>query len=174
MGPQQYSLVFGINAIGIVSLGQLSARLVGRFGPTRLLVAGLTVGFVGGLGLVAAVGANAPLWLVLSALFVIVASMGLVMPNATALALADYGRAAGSASAMLGLGQFVVGGIAAPLSGALPLSPPIAMAAMMATFSGLAGLSFVLGGRLRRSAVNTARDERLVGAGGVGEPGRPA
>ncbi len=52
------------------------------------------------------------------ALFVMVASIGLILPNATALALAAHGDLAGSASGMLGLAQFAIGAAAAPLVGA--------------------------------------------------------
>jgi DHA1 family bicyclomycin/chloramphenicol resistance-like MFS transporter len=83
---------------------------------------------LGGLGLLAAVVFDAGLAGVLPSLFVIVATMGLVLPNSTALALHDYPRAAGSASALFGLAQFALGGAVAPLAGvaggdtALPLA----------------------------------------------------
>ena len=53
-----------------------------------------------------------PLWLVLFA-------VGLVLPNAPALALARHGEAAGTAAALLGAIQFGVGAIVSPLVGVL-------------------------------------------------------
>ena len=47
--------------------------------------------------------------------FMVVSSYGLVAPNAAALALADQPHQAGSASALLGASQFLVGAAAAPL-----------------------------------------------------------
>jgi MFS transporter, DHA1 family, multidrug resistance protein len=94
----------------------------------------------GGLGLVA----------VLPALFLVVASIGLVMPNATALALARHARVAGSGSALLGLAQFIIGGAVAPLVGiggsgtALPMA--IAIAAL-GTAALVACLTLVLPAR---------------------------
>jgi MFS transporter, DHA1 family, multidrug resistance protein len=57
-------------------------------------------------------------------LFVVIASVGLVFPNATTLALANRPEVAGSASAMLGVLQFVLGAAAAPLVGAVGLGRP--------------------------------------------------
>jgi DHA1 family bicyclomycin/chloramphenicol resistance-like MFS transporter len=72
-----------------------------------------------------AVVAHLPLFGLLVPLFVMVASIGLVFPNSTALALAEHPDTAGSASALLGLLQFLIGGLVAPLVGiggsALPM-----------------------------------------------------
>ena len=69
---------------------------------------------------------------VLPALFVVVASIGLVMPNATALALADQGDTAGAASAVIGLLQFAVAGVVAPIVGLGGAGSAVPMAAAMA------------------------------------------
>jgi DHA1 family bicyclomycin/chloramphenicol resistance-like MFS transporter len=83
----------------------------------------------------------------LPSLFVMVSSIGLVLPNAAALALADHPRTAGSASALLGLAQFAIGAAAVPLAGvagshtALPMAIVVAVlpAAGLACLFGLAG-----------------------------------
>ncbi len=54
---------------------------------------------------------------VLAALFLVVASIGFVFPSATAIALEGDPSTAGSASAFLGLTQFAIGAISAPLVG---------------------------------------------------------
>ena len=53
----------------------------------------------------------------LISLFVILCSIGFVFPNATAVALAEQEGALGSASALLGVGQFGTGAVVAPLVG---------------------------------------------------------
>jgi hypothetical protein len=68
----------------------------------------------------------------LPALFVVVASFGLVLPNATALALADHSDAAGSASALRGVVQFVCGASAAPLVGIAGTGTAVPMAVVIA------------------------------------------
>jgi DHA1 family bicyclomycin/chloramphenicol resistance-like MFS transporter len=56
---------------------------------------------------------------VLASLWLLLASAGLVMPNAPALAMTGYGESAGTAAALLGSVQFGVGALAAPLVGVL-------------------------------------------------------
>lgn len=50
-------------------------------------------------------------------MFLVLSSNGFVAPNAIALALNDFPQTAGSASALLGVLQFSVGAVAAPLVG---------------------------------------------------------
>ena len=81
----------------------------------------------------------APVGLVIAGLFLVVAPVGLVTPNATALALADHPAIAGSASALLGVAQFLIGAVAAPLVGvagthsAVPMAITIAAMTVAAT-----------------------------------------
>ncbi|MEU5883580.1 multidrug effflux MFS transporter [Spirillospora sp. NPDC047279] len=135
MSPQAFSAVFGVNALGIVLAGQVNCRLVGRVPLGRLLAAGLAVVAAGAVVLLIAVVAGAGLAVILPALFLVVAAQGLVLPNSTALALTGRPpRIAGSASALLGLGQFAIGGAAAPLAGgtAVPMAVTIAVCALAA------------------------------------------
>ncbi len=117
LSPQAYSVVFGVNGVGIVLAGQLNGRLVGRVPERVLLLSGLLLGVVGGASVLASAFFRAPLVLLLVSLFLLVSSIGLVMPNASSLALADHARSAGAASALLGVLQFVVGAAATPLAG---------------------------------------------------------
>ena len=117
VSPQLFSIIFGINALGIMAAGQVNGQLVGRISPQRLLAIGLTATASGGIALLAVIIGGIGLVGILPALFVVVSSIGIVMPNATTLALANYPRRAGSASALLGVLQFIVGAAAAPLVG---------------------------------------------------------
>ncbi|MGD0376032.1 MAG: multidrug effflux MFS transporter [Streptosporangiaceae bacterium] len=117
ISPQLFSLIFAINGAGIICAGLLSRRLVGRRSPRELLTVGLTGSATGGILLLAAAVLAIGLPLILPALFVMVASVGFILPNATALALSRYGGQAGSASAVIGLAQFAIGAAAAPLVG---------------------------------------------------------
>ncbi len=79
---------------------------------------------------------------ILPCLFVTVAVIGLVVPNATALAMTDYPHAAGSASALLGAVQFLLGAATAPLVGVAGRETALPMALMIALF-GAAALAAV-------------------------------
>jgi MFS transporter, DHA1 family, multidrug resistance protein len=151
VSPQLYSVLFAMNGLGLIAASQVNARLVGRFGPSRLLRAGLlgiaassgtllVVALIGGLG----VGA------VLVPMFAVVSSLPFVLPNSMALALADHAAVAGTASALLGASQFLMGAVVAPLVGAGGTGSAVPMAALMTLFA-LAALA------TRHVAANTRR-----------------
>ncbi len=117
ISPQLFSLIFAINGAGIIAVGQVSRALIGRVPLRVLLLTGLTGSAVGGLVVLDAALAGLGLPVILPALFLVVASTGLVLPSAMALALDRHGRDAGSASGLLGLAQFGVGAAAAPIVG---------------------------------------------------------
>jgi DHA1 family bicyclomycin/chloramphenicol resistance-like MFS transporter len=143
LSPSTFSVIFATNAAGLISAAQLSARLVARTGPRPLLLVGLGMAAVSGIWLLVVALTDAPLPLLLVGLFAMLASTGFVGPNATALALQEHGAQAGTASALIGLGQFVTGALAAPLTGivggagAMPLAVVVAAFAVMAAAASL-------------------------------------
>lgn len=138
LSPSAFSIVFGINALGIVTAGMLSSRMVSRVGPRRLLALGLVECCGGAAVLLLAVTFRLGVVAVCVALFAVVSSVGLVMPNATALALADHPDTAGSASALLGLLQFAIGAVAAPLVGVAGATNAYPMAIVIAVLAAAA------------------------------------
>ena len=117
LSAQQFSFAFGSNALGIMVLGQVGARLAHRWPPHRVMALGLVVNLVGAAGLAVTVLVGLGLPFLLASLFVMVSALGLVFPTSTALALADHPDRAGAASSLLGLGQYVLGAVVAPLVG---------------------------------------------------------
>jgi len=127
--PQLFSMVFATNALGLVALGQVNGRMVGRIRLRVLFRTGLITNCLASLALVVGVVAGlrgmAP---VLVPFFFVVASQGLIMPNGMALVMQSHPEAAGTASALVGFTQFLLGAIVAPLVGvggsqtALPLA----------------------------------------------------
>ena len=138
LSPTAFGAVFALNAAGLIGASQLSARLVRTTGPRPLFLTGLGAGAAAGLGLLLVALVDAPLpWLV-AGLFASLTSVGLVAPNAVALALEAHGAQAGTASALLGLGQFVVGAAAAPLTGLIGAPGALPLAVVVAGFAGAA------------------------------------
>jgi DHA1 family bicyclomycin/chloramphenicol resistance-like MFS transporter len=117
LSPQLYSVVFAVNALGIALGSQIGRRLVDRVGSEALLRAGIATSTLGGLGTLAAVLADAPLGALLVALFLVVAAIGLIRPNAMALALGPHPERAGSAAGIIGAAQFIFGAALLPIAG---------------------------------------------------------
>jgi DHA1 family bicyclomycin/chloramphenicol resistance-like MFS transporter len=137
--PQQFGLAFSANAIGLVVMTQLNPLLIRRTSPVTVLFVAVVVSFAGSVALLLTsltgfgglLGFMVPIWF-------IVAAAGLAFPNAPAIALNRHGEAAGSAAALLGAAQFMIGGLIAPLVGALSNGTPVPMAAVILGTSGLA------------------------------------
>ena len=134
-----------------MAVSQLNRVLVGRVGLRHLLGAGVAAGAAAGLSLLVVVLLDAGLIAILPCLFVAVASLGVVIPNATALALTPFPHVAGSASALVGATQFAFGAAAAPLVGAFGRDTAVPMAVTMATFGTLAAALFLMSRRLTRA-----------------------
>ena len=74
-------------------------------------------------------------------LFGIVACLGFVIPNATALALERHGTVAGSASALIGVLQLVAGALASSAVGLAGTSSVLPMALAIAALSATATIA---------------------------------
>ncbi|WP_426513885.1 multidrug effflux MFS transporter [Dactylosporangium sp. McL0621] len=134
LSAQQFSLVFGANGLGIVLLAQVNGRLVGRVASADTLLRGaLTVAVLAAAGVLLCTALGAPLPLLLACLFAVVSMLGVVLADATALALGPHGATAGAASSLQGLLQFLVGGAAASAMGLAGPGSAVAMGVTMFT-----------------------------------------
>ena len=117
---EHYGWLFGANAAGFILMAQVNARLLARRDPAWLLVRAVWLYLAAGLALMAVASMRpAQLWPLLVPLFVCIASLGCIIPNASACAMNGQGARAGSASALLGCLQFSVAAGAAALVGIL-------------------------------------------------------
>jgi MFS transporter, DHA1 family, multidrug resistance protein len=136
VSPQTYSFIFAINGLGFVVASQITGRLVSRIKEIKLLVSGFVIVSIGGVSLLLVLLMGTGLPWVLPPFFLIVASMGIVGPTTTSLALQKQGKSAGSAAALLGVLSLMFGAFSSPLVGigggqtALPLGIVIAVASV--------------------------------------------
>ncbi len=142
MSPQGFSYAFGINALGIMAMAQVGARLARTWPTVRVLGFGLGLNLLGAVGVLVSVLFGAGLVPLLIALWVMVSSVGLVFPTATTIALADYPHQAGRASSLLGLGQYIGGALVAPLVGLAGEHTAVPMGVVVVGVSVAAGLVF--------------------------------
>ncbi|MYS07872.1 Bcr/CflA family multidrug efflux MFS transporter [Streptomyces sp. SID6041] len=145
--PQTFSLLFGLNSIGLVAVGQVNGKLlVGRVSLDKALGWGLGTIFVASLALLlmtSGVFGEVGLVPVAAGLFVLMSAMGLAMPNTNAQALMRTPHAAGSASALLGTTSFLVGAVASPLVGIAGEHTAVPMAVVQLTCAVLALACFL-------------------------------
>jgi MFS transporter, DHA1 family, multidrug resistance protein len=164
LDQQAFALVFGAGAVALIGATQFNVVLLKRFSPqtitlwalaAALLAAGVFVGLsvahVGGLA-----GFVVPVWAILAA-------MGLVIPNAPAVALSRHPDAAGTAAALLGAAQFGLGAAVAPLVGVLG-NDELALAVVMAASALVALLALLaVGVSTRDNADETPSAEAVSG-----------
>ncbi|WP_137144411.1 multidrug effflux MFS transporter [Mycolicibacterium sp. CR10] len=154
LGQTAFALVFGAGAIALIGATQFNVVLLKRFAPQQIMMWALVAASVSGAVFVALSAAHAggllgfilPVWAIL-------ASMGLVIPNAPAVALTRHQEAAGTAAALLGAVQFGLGAAVAPLVGVLG-NDEFAMALVMATGVIIALAALLLTGAHRSANVD--------------------
>jgi DHA1 family bicyclomycin/chloramphenicol resistance-like MFS transporter len=131
--PERFGLFFGTNAAGIIAASQINRWLAGRMDPRRIVRIILPIAMTAGFAMLfsAATGSGGFAGILIP-LFCFIACYGFIMPNTTALAMAPYGAMAGSASALLGTLQFVMGATAGTLVGALGNGTAVPFAAVVA------------------------------------------
>ncbi|MEH3087807.1 MAG: multidrug effflux MFS transporter [Xylophilus ampelinus] len=141
----EYSLAFSVNAVSFIGVSQLNGWLSRRFGLARVVRAGA-------IGHAAVMGALLGLWLLgadrfdllVALLFLGFSFLGLVIPTAAVLALDDHGALAGTAAALMGTLQFVVGALAIAAAGRFADGSALPMLACIAACA-LASLAFAAG-----------------------------
>jgi DHA1 family bicyclomycin/chloramphenicol resistance-like MFS transporter len=133
VSPQVFSAIFAVNSAALIGAAQVAGHVSGRLvEPHRLLFGGVGLVAICAVALLAIVLAGGGLWPLLVCLLGIAVANGIVVPTATVLAMAGHGHVAGSASALLGLCQFGLAGILAPLVGVAGSDSAVPMAVVIA------------------------------------------
>ena len=149
----KFGWVFGTNACGFVIVAQINARIARKVDPSWMIRAAGIVQTVACLVLltVALAGIHS-LTLTLVPLFFVIASLGLLMPNTTAIAMASFPDRAGAASALLGTVQFSLAAFASSLVGFLHdgTARPMAIAITIGAVIGMTFGRFVDASVLRQ------------------------
>lgn len=145
MSPVIYALSFSAAASSMVIANLLNSRIAPRIGPRRMLVVAIVLLCLGAFGMLAFVlTGTLGIASFIACAFVTSAGTGLMLSNASALALARADHARGSGSALIGAIQFLVGGFAAPLTGLWGEGTALPMAVIMAVSACLAaGCAFL-------------------------------
>lgn len=117
LSARAFSLIFGLNAVGLMLTTFASVRLVSRFEALNLVRVGTAVVVVGSVVWLILVPAGLPMVPALVTLFISTSAQGLIIGNATGLATSSARGHAGTASAFLGALQFGFAALITPLVG---------------------------------------------------------
>ena len=142
--PQAYSWIFGLNAMGLIIVSQINARLVRHYAPDKILGGALIGLAVAGLWLMACGIFHLGLIPLTIGLFCFLALLGMIAPNAMATALLHQGGRAGSASALAGTLQFAFAALASTLLSFLHAQDPLPMTVIVGSCGVFAMLVYSL------------------------------
>ena len=142
LNQQQFAYAFGLNALGIMLLSSINKKLGRTFSVLQRLKIGAVLQLLGVIVLLSAsLLSNVALWIVLIGMFLAISGIGFTGPNAMALAMAEQGERAGTASAVMGSMQFACGLLAGVMLNFLLWSALANMAIVMLIFVGIMLLS---------------------------------
>ncbi|CAM5211313.1 Bcr/CflA family efflux transporter OS=Castellaniella defragrans (strain DSM / CCUG 39792 / 65Phen)OX=1437824 GN=BN940_05781 PE=3 SV=1 [Castellaniella denitrificans] len=119
LSPTAYSLIFAVNAFGLMAGAQIAPRLLGRFRAQSIIRAALSVYTTAALSLVALEWFGSLTLAPFSVLlFIVMTAMAFVMPLGSVMALESCGAIAGTAAALMGALNFGAGTLASLAVGA--------------------------------------------------------
>jgi DHA1 family bicyclomycin/chloramphenicol resistance-like MFS transporter len=145
VSPGHFAWFFAANAAAVVIGAQINGRVLHGHAPEKLMrIAAFVQAAAGILLIAAAAGGAKSLTSIALPLFLYLATIGFVFPNAVALALANHGHVAGMASALLGTLQFSMAAIATLTLGAIDSTTALPMAAMICACGVLGSVTHLL------------------------------
>ena len=137
---KQFAFAFALNAMGIILISACNKQLARRFSVFQRLKIGGWIQVSGAIILlIAGFLSLAPMALVMLGMFLAVSGIGFTGPNAMAIAMAQQGARAGTASAIMGSAQFACGLIGGIILNFLFWDVILNMAVLMVLFT-LSGL----------------------------------
>lgn len=132
---------FGINSFVIAGCNQINGLLVHKIKPYTMLNIAATVAFITSIAFIIICASPIPLnnlgiFLHCAPIVIIMGCLGFVFPNCTIFAFILHGRRIGSASALLGTIQFVLGAISSWMMGQMALNSmlPVAIGVFVGVF----------------------------------------
>jgi DHA1 family bicyclomycin/chloramphenicol resistance-like MFS transporter len=157
LSTNAFSLIFAGNAVGLIGAAQVNRWLTRRL-DTHVILRAATLVNAGACLLLPALawtGAGGfPAFL--ACIFLCLATVGLILPNASAAAMAPFPHQAGVASALLGTLQFTVGAATGAIVGLFHDGTGLPMALTMAGCGALSLAIIVASERQKSRAVAVA------------------
>jgi MFS transporter, DHA1 family, multidrug resistance protein len=122
----RFSWMFGVVAAALIVSAQVNRVALKRWEPASLFRGAVLANVAGGMGLLLVSGTQ-QMWLFVVPLWLTIATLGCVLANSTALAMAHCRDHAGTGSGLLGLMQFGAGFLASSIVAAAKSPTPYPM-----------------------------------------------
>lgn len=136
----QFGLLFAVNAMALILSAQWNAHLLKTHASDSLLRrAGMLSPILGAVLIAVTATQTGGVPAIMLALFLYMATMSVIRPNATACALADHADRAGAAGSLIGCIQFLLATLAGPIMSLMHDGTGKPMAITMTIYA-LAGL----------------------------------
>ena len=146
VSPQVYGAIFAFLSIGFIGTSQLNIFLTKKFSSHLIFRHSLIIQVIAGIVfLFIAWNGWMNLYLTILMLFILLSCVGLINPNASALALAPFTSNIGRAAAMMGCSQIGIAALASIGVGMFDAVSIFPMIALMAGTGCVALLIFIIG-----------------------------
>lgn len=154
-----FGWIYGLNAMALISASQFNRLWLSKRTSRQITLTTIGIQFAASVVLVVSVLMNAYYLVVMVLIFFYLFWLGFLNPNTTALALENFKKNAGTASAMLGSMQMVFGAAASALVSLFHNGTALPMAAFMMIFSVLGMLAILydrfMTGRVKITSAET-------------------
>lgn len=147
VSEKQYGWIFGIIAMGLITASQLNTLLLRKYRSEQIVKVALTFQVVVGIiFFCAALFGLLELYSTIILAFLFLSTQGFAFPNTSALALAPFGKSAGTASALMGALQLGIGAVMTAVVSLMSNESPFPMTLMMLICASV-GLGILIFGR---------------------------
>ena len=117
MTPLQYSAMFAINGVGLIVVSQITAIIVEKISRYAMLIYLTIIQMLGVVILIFTLTLHLPLYVLLIGFFINICPVTSIAPLCFSMAMAERTGGSGNASSLLGLFQFILGGLISTLVG---------------------------------------------------------
>jgi len=150
LSEKQYGALFAIMVGGLILAGQVNRLLLRRYSSETLIAWAIGIQVIASLALLSVALLNAAsFYLDVALLMVFLATVGVIMPNGSALTLAPFSSNTGTASSMMGVLQLGFGALASfvvsftTTSSSMPMTITMCICAVCALMCLLAGRPYI-------------------------------
>jgi DHA1 family bicyclomycin/chloramphenicol resistance-like MFS transporter len=160
VNEKQYGWIFALIAMGLIGASQVNTVLLKSYTSEQIIKVASCCQSIIGIVLTSTVLFGwSDLFITIFLVFTFLCCQGFIFPNASALSLASFGHAAGSASALLGAIQMGIGACTSALVSVLQNHTALPMSGVMACCAIAAFLIFTFG---RKVIIQRATTKEIV------------